>query len=236
MALPTIARKPESVLATPSGAGPIDPPPRRVEPAEPVGAGVVTPAPHIVQRNENFWTISRKYYGTGRYYKALWAANRQKVAAVDELYVGTSIIIPPEESLDRSLIEPPSSSRSKSQLRRTSASVRTQDGANAPSRSRSEVLVDLPANGDTRGDGLDQPSNDDVTASRSARRRADLPQYRVRANDTLRNIARSRLDDATRAREIADLNEGVIRYDSSGNLIPGQILRLPEDARPMRDN
>ena len=31
------------------------------------------PYTHTVRTGENFWTISRLYYKTGRYYKALWA-------------------------------------------------------------------------------------------------------------------------------------------------------------------
>ena len=36
---------------------------------------------HKVEKNENFWTISRLYYNSGRYYKALWKANDDKVPA-----------------------------------------------------------------------------------------------------------------------------------------------------------
>ena len=32
--------------------------------------------PHEVQSGENFWTVSQLYYGSGRYYKALWASNK----------------------------------------------------------------------------------------------------------------------------------------------------------------
>jgi len=31
---------------------------------------------HVVRRGENFWTISRYHYGSGRFFKALWYANR----------------------------------------------------------------------------------------------------------------------------------------------------------------
>src|SRR5262249_992898 len=51
--------------------------------------------PHVVARGENFWTISRKYYGSGRYYMALWKANSRIVSAPDKLYIGTTILVPP---------------------------------------------------------------------------------------------------------------------------------------------
>ena len=43
--------------------------------------------PHIVERDENFWTISRLYYGLGRYYQALWRANAKKYPRIDNLRV-----------------------------------------------------------------------------------------------------------------------------------------------------
>lgn len=227
VALPTIKRKPESPMAASANLKPIDPPTRRVEPAEPVGAGVVTPVAHVVQRNENFFTISRSYYGTGKYYMALWAANRQKVSAVDQLYVGTTIIIPPEEALDRSLIQPPK----RSQVGRSAAPSRPRRNTSMRGGDRSEVLVDLPTSGRA---GEDSQADDPVSMRTARQIRADLPYHSVRANETLRSIARARLDDSHRAKEIEELNADVIRYDADGKLIPGQMLRLPQDARPLR--
>ena len=56
---------------------------------------------------ENFWTISKLYYHSGRFYRALHAANRKQVPDIRQLYVGTVLRIPPPEALDRSLIDPP---------------------------------------------------------------------------------------------------------------------------------
>ncbi|MCA1684972.1 MAG: LysM peptidoglycan-binding domain-containing protein, partial [Planctomycetia bacterium] len=55
------------------------------------------------------------------------------------------------------------------------------------------------------------------------------PFYKVRAGETLRTIARDILGDSRRADEILELNPDVI--DDPYNLIPGQRLELPEDAR-----
>ena len=63
------------------------------------------PYTHTVKSGENFWTISRLYYKSGRYYKALWAANQKKVPAPDRLSVGDKIIIPRADQLDPALIE-----------------------------------------------------------------------------------------------------------------------------------
>ena len=55
------------------------------------------------------------------------------------------------------------------------------------------------------------------------------PVYRVRAGDTLRSIARDTLGSARRADEILDLNRGLV--DDPKQLVVGQVLELPEDAR-----
>lgn len=58
------------------------------------------------------------------------------------------------------------------------------------------------------------------------------PIYKVRQYDTLRTIARDALDDPRRAEEILELNRDII--NDPGHLVVGQILVLPEDARPAR--
>jgi nucleoid-associated protein YgaU len=67
----------------------------------------VETVPHVVEQNENFWTISRQYYGSGRYYRALWKANADRCPKIDGLYVNDVIIIPPPEDLDPNFIDPP---------------------------------------------------------------------------------------------------------------------------------
>src|SRR5262249_3181876 len=54
-----------------------------------------------------FWTISRLYYGNGRYYRALWKANARKYPAIDELHINDVIEIPAIEELDPADIERP---------------------------------------------------------------------------------------------------------------------------------
>ena len=81
-----------------------------------LGGGVMTistpadfhgqfPYTHTVRSGENFETISLLYYRSGRYRKALWAANKNAVPAFDRLNVGDKIIIPRPDQLDPALIE-----------------------------------------------------------------------------------------------------------------------------------
>ena len=70
-------------------------------------AGRVEPTSHVVEPNENFWTISRLYYSSGRYYRALWKANTAICPKIDKLKVNDVILVPAVEDLDPEYIDPP---------------------------------------------------------------------------------------------------------------------------------
>jgi nucleoid-associated protein YgaU len=71
------------------------------------GSARVQPSLHIVERGENFWTISRLYYGSGRYYRALWKANSRKYPNIDEVHINDVVEIPAVEDLDAGYVERP---------------------------------------------------------------------------------------------------------------------------------
>jgi nucleoid-associated protein YgaU len=186
---------------------------------------LIEPVRHVVQRGENFWTIARLYYGSGRFYKALWAANSGQVTAPDQLFVGTTILVPPPEALDRKLIELPRGSRgdSASTPSPTSASRRrtTSQGNRGASQDNGEVVM-LP---------IGRPSADPAEVSPS------LPEKPVRYHivqpyETLRSIARDTLGDSRRADEIRSRNLRTL--NGSDVLTPGLRLELPDDARVIR--
>ena len=70
-------------------------------------SGRVESVPHVVEPEENFWTISRLYYSSGRYHRALWKANADKYPEIGKLTVNDVIMIPPVEDLDPAYIDPP---------------------------------------------------------------------------------------------------------------------------------
>jgi hypothetical protein len=170
------------------------------------------PIVHTVEPNENFWTISKLYYSSGRYYKALHHANRRLVPDIRELYVGTSIKVPDLQDLDPTLIDPPT---------RKTTTARSAQPAEAPrtaSRDRGNgIELGVPTVG--RGRKREPVENVEDTS---------LPSYRVRSNDTLRSIARDTLGDSRRYKEILELNRDLIRDPS--HLTIGQSISLPEDA------
>jgi nucleoid-associated protein YgaU len=191
----------------------------------------VEPIPHVVESGENFWTISRLHYGSGRYYKALWKANSQLVSAPDRLVVGMTIRIPPPEQLDRNLIEPPRANRSPSAagstLRRTSQALPRGGRAGTGATRSSEVELALPV-ADPLVDREPKPSSDPDPAPET-RLRPRRVVHKVLPHETLRSIARDTLGDSHRFEEILELNRDVV--DDPYNLVPGQVLELPEDAK-----
>jgi nucleoid-associated protein YgaU len=174
----------------------------------------IEPVTHVVQKGENFWTISRLYYGSGRFYKALWAANQDQVSAPDRLFVGTTIKVPPPERLDRSRIDPVGTVQaSRPAPPKTAAIKGTQEAA--------DVIMMLP-----RGRPTAQP--DPVAVPKVEK---TYPSHVVKPHETLRSIARDLLNDPHRASEIRELN--LDRLD--GDVLEvGRRLRLPEDAGTRR--
>jgi nucleoid-associated protein YgaU len=218
---------------------------------------------HKVEGKENFWDISRMYYNSGRYYKALWVANIDKVPQVDKLYRGTVIRIPPPEDLDPAYIDSPSTkgkrpaesalarqetdpgdaSSSRTDLERTS-SHRTAPGDGVPIRrsSRSDADLNLPVSNVATED-----SEGKAQSSRGVHRvvvdDGNEPEYRPRDAVT-RPIYKVREYDTLRtiardtlgdARRASEiLDLNRDIIDDPRHLIVGQILELPEDARTGR--
>ncbi len=240
---------------------------------------------HVVERGENYWTISRQYYNSGRYHRALWKANESKYPDINVLHVGDIIVVPAPEDLDPDYILPartrapsgtraasgdPAGSRGQGSPREDAADAAVSD---SPSRSSGSLAsgsvslaarsgdavsrrggaadsdVDLPVSGGSvprdrvapsKGrspaasslfDGnADEPESRDSARPRSSSGdQPGRPVYRVRSYDTLRSIARDKLGDARRSDEILELNRGLI--DNPAQLVVGQLLELPDDAR-----
>jgi nucleoid-associated protein YgaU len=191
------------------------PPAVAAVPVEPVNpkTDAIEPVTHVVQKGENFWTISRLYYGSGRFYKALWAANQDQVSAPDRLFVGTTIKVPPPERLDRSRIDPVGTVQAARPSPKREAAPRTQEAA--------DVIMMLP-----RG----RPTAESASVA-VPKPEKTYPSHVVKRHETLRSIARDLLNDPRRASEIRELNLDQL----DGEVLEiGQRLRLPEDASARR--
>jgi nucleoid-associated protein YgaU len=195
----------------------------------------IEPVRHQVRSGENFWTISRQYYGSGRYYKALWAANSDRVPAPDKLVVGTTVRIPPPEALDRSLVVASSKEASAAvdpnlAGRQAQDSPHPRTGASGRVHGNSEIELTLPVGHPTATPGRSRRADKEALADNGAE--AQYPKYLVRPRETLRSIARDTLGDSHRDEEILEMNRDAI--PDPKHLTAGQILILPDDARLVR--
>lgn len=197
---------------------------RRSENSTDAGASPFASLSHVVQPGENYFTISRLYYGSGRYWQALWTANRQLTPEPTDLTVGSSIQVPPPELLERPLIGsdeasppgpfappslPPGRDELVRQTREESENVVTLPSSSAaPGRLGTARLVEEPA----------EPA---------------VPTYTVRGDyETFRTVARDTLGDPKREDEIRRLNQDLA--GEQRRLSPGTRLRLPYDAQTTR--
>jgi nucleoid-associated protein YgaU len=190
------------------------------------------PILHTVRGGENFYTIAEYYYGSGRYWKALWAVNSQVCPSPTKLAVGMTIKIPMPEALDAAMVEP---ARAPAATAPAPSTTRRATNESEATEDRS-IIRSTPRSGRPTTVGQSKaitPSSLDQDTDNGPSRRVGLPVHTVqRSNETLRSIARDRLGDVSRAEEIHDLN-----YERLGDnpvLKPGMALRLPEDARERR--
>ena len=89
---------------------------------------------------------------SGRYYRALWKANEDKVPEITKLHQGTVIRIPPPEELDPAYIDPPGKHRA-----RAGRTARSSPGTTARRRLRLHALRSghhKPPRWQRRGDGV----------------------------------------------------------------------------------
>jgi nucleoid-associated protein YgaU len=206
----------------------------------------VESVPHVVERDENFWTISRLYYNSGRYYRALWKANADKYPEIGELHVGDVIVVPPMEDLDRAYFVTARTDPASPPARANTRRGQTEDKDDATSAIESPLpssvvrSVSRRERSTGRNDkGVTESDQDTAEPEVQTPPRADRGTgksgpatrlvYKVRTHDTLRSIARDTLGDANRSTEILELNRELI--DDPGHLPEGKVLTLPDDAR-----
>ena len=206
----------------------------------------VESVPHVVERDENFWTISRLYYNSGRYYKALWKANADKHPDIGVLHVGDVIIVPPVEDLDSAYFvtarakpdaAPGPRRGDPDRAKQADAAIGASESPLSLSAVRRVSRQERGARRDDNGaTGTDRDSAEpEVPPDPRSRKRtgssnqASRSTYKVRPFDTLRSIARDTVGDPNRAAEILELNRELIA--DPAQLTAGQVLNLPDDAR-----
>lgn len=154
-----------------------------------------------IEPNDNFWTISRKKYGTGRYFMALSQHNLSVIPDPKRMKPGVTIATPSTDVLDKTYptLIPKAA---------PSDAAPTGDGAATAIRRTNATT--------TTGEAGFFVSSDGV------------PMYRVGSEDTLSDIAKHHLGRSSRWVQIFEMNRDTL---TDGNTLKvGTLLRLPGDA------
>ena len=145
---------------------------------------------YVIAPEDNYWTISKKLYGTGAYFKALYEHNRREHPRADRLRVGDVISAPAAEAL-------------------------------------AQTYPDLcPQRPGQRAPAARGPAAATSTAAAAPH---GAQRYVVQRGDTLFDIARYELGQASRWVEIYELNRPLLG-DDVDHLSPGTELLLPAAA------
>lgn len=190
--------------------------PKRTSPP----AGTVAPLGEVytVGPNDNYWMISKKQYGTSKYFGALVRHNESRIPDPHKMKPGMTVETPPAEVLEQrypDLIE------------------------KSPRVARKPAIDDgVPHfGGDLEGDYLKEqplarglvfaPSSDDGPAGYFVDA-SGAQYYRVGSDDTLTGIAQKHLGRASRWMEVYELNRKTVKNPDA--LTIGTVIRLPADA------
>lgn len=154
-----------------------------------------------IEPSDNFWTISRKKYGTGRYFMALSQHNLKVIPDPKRMKPGVTIATPPAAELDRmysTLI--PSAAPAEPALAGTIQASRSTSSATATQDEMAGFFVSAEG----------------------------VPMYRVGKADTLSDIAQRHLGRSSRWVQVFEMNREILTDGNSLKL--GTVLRLPGDA------
>ena len=138
---------------------------------------------YVVKEGDSFWSISAKFYQTGKYFRGLEEFNRDRLSASPGggkvLKPGMVVVVPDE-----------------AELKPKSSAKRTEVPASKPDRLE---------NWREDNSGLRQSRSENYSPPRSERSAAP-GTYRVQEGDTLSTIAQRELGSAKRWQEIYQLN------------------------------
>lgn len=161
---------------------------------------------YLIEPGDNFWSISRKKYGTGRYFMALAQHNLQVIPDPRRMRPGVSVATPPAAALERAYpqLVPKAAAADPIQMASTTTAA-------FPSRATA-----------VRGTDISDAEAGFFIANDGA------PMYRVGQEDTLGGISQRYLGRSSRWVQILELNRDVL---IDGNTLKiGAVLRLPADA------
>jgi nucleoid-associated protein YgaU len=170
---------------------------------------------YTVAPNDNFWVISRKRYGTARYFAALAKHNQERIPDPQRLRAGMQVSTPPVSVLEERYPDMIDKSGSGSST--------TTPATHEPASGRPTFEKPATARSAATGESAATTAPTGYFYSKSG-----APMYRIGADDTLSSIAQRHLGKASRWTEIYEQNQEVLKNPE--NLTLGTVIRLPPDA------
>jgi len=192
--------------------------------------GLIQPAAHYkVEPQDTYWSISKKVYGTPRYFQALAEHNREQVAHSEQLRPGVELETPPPDELQRLYAKYiPTAGRGTEAAEvadgEPSAAARYGIATSSPTRRVGGQGVEVPTGATTAPDASEFHGPDGGFFVG----RGGEPLYRVANGDTLSSIAQQHLGKSSRSHELYELNQD--RLADPNRLKVGSVLKLPQDA------
>ena len=171
--------------------------------SRPTGRPLIAGDTYQIEHGDNYWTISRKKYGVGKYFMALAQHNSQVITDPKRMKLGATISTPAAEVLERTYPQliPKAAPIDPIQTASTQAGT-IKTVAAAPADSEADAGFFVTADG--------------------------TPMYRIGREDTLSGIAQRHLGRSSRWMQVFELNRDVL---TDGNTLKiGATLRLPADA------
>ncbi len=199
---------------------------------------------YTVEESDSFWSISKKVYGTSRYFEALQKYNRAKIDDPKKLKPGMVLDTPSAailaDYLDGGAVVSPQAiadgGRSRSGLPTAASSMPATVGSprstGSPAGFSGGILpIEPTGESETVQTVASSPSATTVGDSTKAGffiGNQGYPMYRVANGDTLTAIAADHLGRASRWKQIFRMNQDALK--SPDALAPGVVLKLPGDA------
>jgi nucleoid-associated protein YgaU len=150
--------------------------------SSPRSGGSVSGPTYVIEPSDNFWTISRKRYGAGRYYMALAKHNQQIISDPKRMKPGVAIATP-----DVSVLEQQYSDL----IPKAAPADPTPPVVSTQARQTRKTEDSGPAGFFVSNDGT--------------------PMYRISGQDTLSDIAKLHLGRSSRWVQILEMNRKVLR-------------------------
>jgi nucleoid-associated protein YgaU len=160
---------------------------------------------YTVQQGDSFWTISKKVYGSGRYWQKLAKYNSQQVPNPDRMRTGAVISIP----------DPAVFGASRATVSPVGSTLPVESIASIESANR----IDSAAS----SAGTERSSSGGIFFNAQG-----YPMYRIGGQDTLTTIAAKHLGRASRWKQIYHMNRAELQ--TPDKLQIGMVLQLPADA------